>query len=569
MERHPRFSAKPPMPLHPSSSASLVLHTDGVRRTRPIEPLPFSLGRSEACHLVLAHPQVSREHASIEWDGGRYILHDRNSRHGTFVNGARITAAILHPGDSIALGSRQCVLQFEAGNHDQDGPQTLLAQLSRSWSSAAGDSDMEKLALFLQAAQSLGSIEASQEVLCTMIDYSIRLTGAERGFVFLGESAESFRLQCGRDRNGNEIAGEPAISRSVVRDAARSQADFILTDIPDDIAAERHSLLANDIRSVLAIPLRAQGSPLLLGLLYLDSHSRNREFTRVGKEILHAIARQAATLLDNLRLIEMERQSALLRKELQIAATIQSQIIPQRLPELSYARLSARTIPCTGVGGDFYDVILLADGFVAIVADVSGKGVPAALLASMVQGMFHAQMSLGADRGITLVESIASLNTFVCSRTPGEKYVTIAALRYTQTNAQTNVQADAHTAQIEVINAGHVPPLIVRASGEVETLGDGDMPVGLFGFAQYHLVHATLSVGDRIVLLTDGITEAEAADGEQFGMERLETPLRAADPVAALLSAVDAFCNGSPAQDDRTILAIERTAQPCNAAEQP
>jgi len=552
MQGNSRPSAKLPMNPKPRSTAHLVLIADGVRSIRPIKTVPFSVGRSELCNLVLAHPQVSREHACIEWDGTNYILRDQNSRHGTFVNGARVTKETLRAGDSIELGSRHSVLVFEEGDGVGDGSQTLLAQLSRGWSNSAGNNDLEKLSLFLQAAQSLNSIEASQEVLRTMIDYSIRLTGAERGFVFLGESAVSFRLECGRDREGNEIAGEPAISRSVVRDAAQSKDDFILTDITEDIAAERQSLMANAIRSVIAIPLRAQGSPSLLGLLYLDSHNRNRDFTRVGKEILHAIARQAATLLENLRLIEMERQSALLRQELQIAAAIQSQIIPQNLPELAYVRFSARTIPCTGVGGDFYDVIALADGFAGIVADVCGKGIPAALLASMVQGMFHAQMTLGADRGITLVESIASLNDFVCSRTPSEKYVTLAALRY--------LESGPNAAKIEVVNAGHIPPLIIRADGQFEVLGDGDMPVGLFGFAQYHVVHVTLSIGDRIVFLTDGITEAETEDGDQFGMERLEKPVLEADPVAALLRAVDVFCNGSPAQDDRTILAIERIA---------
>ncbi len=541
------MSAISPQPHQP---ARLVFQADGAQRAHLVDTFPFSVGRGEGCSLVIPHPQVSREHARIEWDGSSYILHDQNSRHGTFVNGERITRAILRGGDSITLGSRHSVLIFEDG--DDDGSQTLLAQFSKRWSNPAGDSELEKLSLFLQAAQSLSSIEAGQEVLRTMLEYTIRLTGAERGFVFLGESAESFRLECGRDRDGHEIAGEPAISHSVVRDAARSQDDFILTDITDEIAAERESILANAIRSVVAIPLRAQGSTSLLGLLYLDSQSRNRNFTRTGSDILHAIARQAATLLENLRLIEAERQSALLRKELQIAAGIQSQIIPQKLPEFAYVQFSARTIPCTGVGGDFYDVIPLADGFVAIVADVSGKGVPAALLASMVQGMFHAQMSLGADRGITLVESIASLNAFVCSRTPMEKYVTLAALRY--------VHSGANGARIELINAGHVAPMIIRADGRVEMSEEGDMPVGLFDFAQYHVVPLTLSIGDRVVLLTDGITEAEAGDGDQFGLERLQPPMFKSDPLASLLDAVEEFCKGAPPQDDRTILSIQRIA---------
>ncbi len=538
------------MESKPPQSARLVFVDDGVRRVVPIDAVPFHLGRGDGCGLVIAHPQVSREHAWIEWDGNGYSLHDQKSRHGTFVNGERISSAVLHSGDSITLGSRHSVVVFQDG--EEDATRTILAQFSRLSTHSAGESDLGKLALFLQAAQSLSSIEASGEVLRTMLEYSIRLTGAERGFVFLGEHAESFRMECGRDRDGNEIVGEPSISRSVVRDAAESQDDFILSDITSEIAAARESIMMNAIRSVVAIPLRAQGSPSLLGLLYLDSQRSNKDITRTGKDILHAIARQAATLLENLRLIEMERQSALLRKELQIAASIQSQIIPQKLPEFSYVRFNACTIPCTGVGGDFYDVIPLADGFVAIVADVSGKGVPAALLASMVQGMFHAQTRLGVERGVTLVESVESLNAFVCSRTPAEKYVTLVALRY--------VQSDASVAHVELINAGHVAPVILRADGQVEVIEEGDMPVGLFEFAQFHVIHLTLSPGDRMVLLTDGITEAEAGDGDQFGMDRLQEPLLEPDPIVSLLGAVETFCKGSAAQDDRTILSIQRIA---------
>lgn len=538
------------MKSEPGQAARLVWVADGTRRVVTMGAFPFSIGRSEDCGLVIGHPQVSREHARIEWDGQGYLLRDENSRHGTFVNGVRIERAPLRSGDSIMLGSRHNVLMFE--DAEAEATHTLFAQLSRRWTKSAEESDLEKLALFLQAAQSLSSIEASQEVLRTMLEYSIRLTGAERGFVFLGESSGKFRLEFGLDDYGGEIVGEPSISWSVIRDAAESQKDFILSDISDEIAEERGSIRANAIRSVVAIPLRAQGSAGLLGLLYLDSQSRTQNFTRVSKDILHAIARQAATLLENLRLIEMERQSALLRKELEIAASIQSQIIPQALPEFASVRFLARTIPCTGVGGDFYDVIPLENGFVAIVADVSGKGVPAALLASMVQGMFHAQTSLGEGRGILLVDAISSLNKFVCTRTPNEKYVTLAAFRY--------VASGAEAGTVELLNAGHVEPVIVRTNGEVEVIGDGDMPVGLFDFAQYHVIRLTLAVGDRIVLLTDGITEAENSDGEQFGMERLGAPMRMPDPVGSLLGAVEEFCKGSAPQDDRTILAVERIA---------
>jgi serine phosphatase RsbU (regulator of sigma subunit) len=532
----------------PKSTARLVFNAEGTRRVVAIDTSPFTIGRGADCSLLIPHAQVSREHACIERDGSGYLIRDRSSRHGTFVNGARIASTSLHAGDSIRIGGRPEVLVFEDG--EQSATRTLLAKLSHSGAHSAGDGDLEKLSLFLQAARSLSAFDGSNDVLRTMLEYSIRLTGAERGFVFLGENAEGFRLACGRSRDGSEIAGEPSISYSIVRDAVQSQLDFILSDVTDEIASERESLVANAIRSVVAIPLRCQSSPMLLGLLYLDSHSQNPDFNRTGKEILHAIAHQTATLLENLRLIEKERQFALLRKELQIAASIQGQIIPQTLPEFAFAHLAARTIPCTGVGGDFYDVIPVPDGFVAVVADVSGKGVPAALLASMVQGMFHAQTSLGAARGVSLLEAIESLNASVCARTPREKYVTMAALRYTH--------GGSGSAQIQLVNGGHVAPMIVRNDGTVEVISDGDLPVGLLEFARFHVIEVKLSAGDRVVLVTDGITEAEDADGIQFGVALLQSLISAPDPVASVFSAVEQFCQGVSLQDDQTMLVVHQ-----------
>jgi serine phosphatase RsbU (regulator of sigma subunit) len=303
---------------------------------------------------------------------------------------------------------------------------------------------------------------------------------------------------------------------------------------------------------VVAIPLRQAGSSGLLGLLYLDSHTQSQDFNRTGKDILNAIARQAATLVENLRLVEREREAAMLRKELEIAASIQSQIIPRTLPEFAFARLSARTVPCTGVGGDFYDVIPLCNGFIAIVADVCGKGIPAALLASMAQGMFHGQVNLQTGRSASLTEAVQSVNAFICSRTPKEKYLTLAALRYTQ--------SDSGEPHIELVNGGHVAPLIVRADGRVEAVEDSDLPVGLFDFAQFHAIPLSIAVGDRIVLLSDGISEAEDPGGTQFGFDQLQGHLSDADPVNALFSAMEQFCQGADAQDDQTVLAIERIA---------
>ncbi len=558
------------------SSPQLILFGDGNRRIVLIDRMPFTLGRGADRHLVLTHPHISREHASIEADVDGYLLRDNGSRHGTFVNGIRVTTTQLRSGDRIALvpdAREQDVLLFEEPE-DESTTRTLLAQIAKSSrskdnpgasSSATGTpdkSDLETLSLFLKAAQSLNSYGAVTDVLRTMLEYTIRLTRAERGFVFLGDSPDSLRLECWQDKEGNAttasvpLSGEtpdrPGISYSVVRQAANSHSDFILSDVTAEAARGHESLILHAIRSVIAIPLRGQNSDRLLGLLYLDSRAAAQDFTKTGKQILEAIAHQAATLLENLRMIEAEREAVLLRKELEIAADIQRQILPQTLPDLPGIHFSARSIPCTGVGGDFYDVIPVADGFVALVGDVCGKGIPAALLASMTQGMLHAQVSSQSAYVTPLSDTVQSVNQFICSRAPAEKYLTLVVLRYTFPLVEGGL------ADVELINGGHVRPIVARRDGTFETIFGGDFPVGLLDSASFHALHLSLAPGDRLFLLSDGISEAEDPAGTEFGSSELALHLIQPEPVAAVFTALAEFCKGAPAQDDRTILVIDR-----------
>jgi serine phosphatase RsbU (regulator of sigma subunit) len=514
-----------------------------------IDHLPFTLGRSTERDLCIPSPEISRAHAIIDRDADGYFLRDTGSRHGTFVNGMRITTTRLRSQDKIALGTPDHTILFEVQELEVS-TRSLLAQFSQTGLttriSTGPSSDLETLSLFLKAAQSLYQHGARADVLSTMLEYTIRLTGAERGFVFLGDSAEALRFECGQERNGTPIATPTFVSHSVLREAADSNLAFLFSDSLESGAIGHESLILSAIRNVVAIPMRSQNSSQLLGLLYLDSRAATHDFTRTRREILESIASQATTLFENLRMLDAEREFALLRKELEIAATIQRQIIPQNLPEFPYVRLGARTVPCTGIGGDFYDVIPIAGGFAAIVGDVCGKGVPAALLGAMAQGMFHAQMTSGAS----LVDAVQCLNSFIVERAPGGRYLTLAALRYSQSGS------DGH--RIELVNGGHVSPVIVRANGQVDTITDGDPPVGLFGFVCFHGIPFTLDPGDRVLLLTDGITEAEDKDGAQFGSANVDHYLRNPNAVEALFLALDQFCMGTRPQDDQTVLTIDR-----------
>ena len=536
------------MPTDDDVPRLLTADSDGPR-THRLERFPFCLGRSPSMDLCLGHAQVSREHAVIERDSDGLYLRDTNSRHGTRLNGQQISRALLRSGDTIELGSASATLLFlEGPDHtsssrggDSEGTRALLERVS----SQSHGSDLEKLSLFLEAAQRFNGTQLLSEVLSTMIEYALRVTCAERGFVFLGDDFHSLQLRAGRGSDGSVLSDDSKISRSILRDAAQSGLDYILGDATGEGAAVgRDSIIVHDLRSVIAIQLRRRSTGTLLGLLYLDSRLNSCNLSSVSREVLRAMATEAATLVENARMLEAEQAAALMRKEMEIAASIQQRIISSDLPAVPGFQLRARTVPCTEVGGDFYDVLRTPEGFVAIIADVSGKGMSAALLASIIQGMLYAQVESGAR----LVDAVSAVNSFLCARVSGAKYVTLVALlcRY--------------DGSVELVNGGHVSPLLVLPDGRVERIEDGDMPVGMLPRTSFHAVRLMLPPGGRIILLSDGVSESENPAGEQYMSSDFEQHLTDADPIEATFAALHSFCAGAPFTDDCTMLALDRLA---------
>lgn len=528
-----------------AASARLIIHNSGSSETVTLQPLPFTIGRHSDHHLSIGNLQVSRQHAAIHRDSNGYFIQDLGSSQGTFINGIRQQTARLSSGDRIELGSSGIVLVFSLPVN-QAATHTSFTRIA----TAPSTSELENLSLFLQAAQSLNSTQVLDEVLSTLIDYALRLTGAERGFVFLGDSDSSLHLRSGRSSTSLHLTDDSNISRSILHDAARSGEEFIIGDVSGDgQPIGRQSFIAHELRSVIAIPLRGRSSSAqLLGVLYLDSRLRTSTLNRVSREILSAIASESSNLIEHARMVEAERAADLLRNELSIAASIQQSIIPRTLPVIPGVAISARTVPSTQIGGDFYDVIQLpresGGGFVAIVADVSGKGISAALLAAIVQGMIYAQVK----GGIPLADAFASANSFLCSRVSGQKYVTMLALHY---------RPSGH---IQLVNGGHVPPYLVLPHSPAQPICDGDVPVGLLPEAVFHAIELTLPPRARLVLLSDGVTETEDPNGDTFDQAAMIAPLSAADPVDAVFSALRHFSAGAPLRDDCTILVIDRIA---------
>lgn len=525
--------------------AAILIDSAGQHGRVVISKTPFTVGRSEECDVNIPDVRVSRVHARFISQDGDYFIEDAGSRHGTFVNGARCERAQLKNNDEIKLGAaaRMVFLYTEA-------PESAANMLLTRLASNADTSDMEKLRLFLEAARNLSNSSlVVDDVLRNMLGYALKITKAERGFVYLKDKSGEPALACGLDSNNMPLSRDANVTHSVVREAMSSAQEFISGDASRQSAlAARQSILFNELRTVIAIPLRARRGPsgsMMVeeadGVLYLDSRLVSRNISGVSHEVLRALASECAAVLESAKLVAAEQAAQQYRQEMAIASSIQRSLVSMPSAESDFARIFGESVPCREVGGDFFDVDVSPDMVTVIVADVSGKGISAALLASVIHGMFHSLVTGGAS----LVSAISSINRFLCSRVAGQKYATLLAAQLHRDGS------------LQIVNCGHVPALIAR-DGAVTTVEDGDMPVGLVPDVDYHVIEQKLPIGSRLCILTDGITETEDPAGAEFGTRSVEPCLFEAEPVFTVMNKVRTFSNNQEAQDDRTIVLVER-----------
>ena len=516
-----------------------------------------SIGRSPGQDVVLTDPCVSRRHAIIVREGDTYTVIDQNSTYGTFVNAMRIERAILKLGDVLQMGSLQGPrLRFHlqqanqvTGGLFQSKVTDLLSSLSELRLPAGelrpAAHEIEKLNWLLRAARQLNEGGAIEDILSAFLHLTLQLTGLERGFVFLQEEGE-LRFAQGLGADGSILEEDSTVSRRAIHKAIESESEFLISDtLADENVSGWSSVVVNSIRSIFCIPLRkhasAKGANQLLGLLYLDSRIGLRELTQVDHQLLDTIATEAAALLHNALLAEAEHRARQAREELGVAAKIHSGLMSMTLPSLSYAEIHARSVPCLAIGGDFYDAVALEDCVCVVVADVSGKGVSAAIVAATLQGIIHAQFL--AER--TLPEIAAVVNHFLCTRNVG-KYATMVLLKLFPDG------------RVEYANCGHIQPLVVRGT-KIQRLKEGNLIVGLIAEAIYTSSSFELRPEEWVLLASDGVTEAEDIAGNQFGDSRLHAIAHYED-IDAIIDRVKSFQVPNPAQDDCTLLKIRYLA---------
>ena len=531
-----------------SAMPSLIYSDPGGEHLIQLEPDSTFIGRSLDQDLVLTESYVSRRHASIHVVDGHFELVDEKSSHGTYLNGQRIDRARLSSGDTLQFGSPTApVYKFQNQAAKNDGPTaSVTVNLLRAFTSFApvlnedpsGAHQMEQLSFLISSARKLNAMGAIDDILRVLLESSINLTGVERGFVFLSEGA-NMRLALGLRGDGRAVGEDSTISRRAMQKAVESDSKFYVSDTLADVHASAwESVVANSIRSIYCIPLRkhsaASDPNRLLGLLYLDSQIGPGHLTEIDHEVLEMVAVEAATLLENALLAQSELKSRLAAEELGVAARIHASLMNIKLPTVSFASLEARTIPCRAIGGDFFDAVAVDNCICAVVADVSGKGVAASIVAATLQGIIHAQILARQE----LSELAAVVNQFLCDRGVG-KYATMILLKIWPKG------------KVEYLNCGHIPPVVVTQSG-TQRLEETNLVVGLIPNAKYKPGYCTLKPGDRILLFTDGVTEAENQRGDQFGDVELENILHHAG-LDQILQRLAKFQGQLESQDDCTL----------------
>ncbi len=536
-----------------------VIHPSGERTRIEIEPLPFRIGRGPENHLILRDNRASRAHAWIFKDETGFAIEDLNSLHGTWVNQKRIKkATALLSGDTVHFGFED---SYRLVFSDSDRRiNRMLEQLASAAShpGRAAASSLARLRALVEVARTLQTSLGGNEVLGAVLDAALALTGAERGFLLL-RSRERLEIRVGRDARGSALsASDLKVPASFIDRALKERHDLLALNLSHTQSADDFLGEEVQFRNIICVPLvqfrsvdaqetmSVSSQTNTVGLLYLDSRERKAPLSELNRELLHTLALEASTVLENANLLEQERQRRILEQEIEFARKIQQNLLPREFPDSSWLRVAGSSLPSADVAGDYFDIHPSGtDLWAAAIADVSGKGVSSALLASLLQGAFL----LGSELDLPLGALMEKINRFLIDRAQREKYATLFYCTIDRTGA------------LAWVNAGHCAPFLVGA-GDIRTLQSTGPPLGLLSEASFEVERLQLSAGDKIVAYSDGLTDAENASGASF-----ESRLRPLLDTATVLNAQEIhdrlinetlkFCEGEPLRDDVTLLILE------------
>jgi len=538
-------------------SELLIQCPDGQMKTIPLTGERLSIGRSSASELSFPEDAgLSRQHFAFESEGESWSVRDLGSKNGTFVNNIPLKAKlILKPGDRITAGHLVIVFEpdsadpakgvvvFEGSDSNSPTTSTVVTSLEGALSNqtmaiqAGGPKTSAPMQALIRAGQELSENRPLAELFPVILDLAIQAVNAQRGVLLISEGdslapkahkGEGFRISSGvRDRVLKEKCS------ILVRDAQM-----------DDAFKGRMSIVEQKVHTMMAVPL--QTKERIIGLIYVDSPFVLREFTKDDLSLLTVMANVAAIRIENARLAEIEQNERIMQRDLSQAAEIQGRMLPDKAPTVPGVDLAGFNVPCRTVGGDYFDFFPYPDGRVGLaLGDVSGKGMPASLMMMAL----HARVQVLAEDTGNLGGFMTRLNKATCAKCPANRFITFFFCVF-----------DPTTGELTFANAGHNPPIVIRASGETEMLKDGGCVLGILPIAPYSEMRIQLQKGDMLVLYSDGVTEANDVNQNEYDEDRFIEVLKkhrtepAAEIVKAVTKSLNEFAAGAPQADDITLV---------------
>jgi sigma-B regulation protein RsbU (phosphoserine phosphatase) len=411
------------------------------------------------------------------------------------------------------------------------------------------------LALLYELSQAFNSSLDLDEVLNRVMDEVIVSVRAERGFVMLSDENGEMNVRVARGIE-RHIIHDPMfqVSLSVIEGVARQGQPVITGDAQLDPRFNmRQSVRLLGLRSILCVPLRIRDR--ILGVIYVDNRIQAGLFSQGDLDLLNAIAYSAAIAIENARLYQVAVEKGRLERELQMAREVQVSLLPTNIPEVPGWEFATRWLPARQTAGDYYDFVKTTTGDLGmVVADVSDKGMPAALFMTLTRSFVRASIDPTAP-----AEGMQRVNRLICADSQSGMFVT---LFYALLNPMRN--------EITYINAGHNPGLYFQmgrqpGQGALMRLGRTGMALGVEETSQYEARTLAFKPGDFLVLYTDGVTDALSGDGRRFEMDNLESLVLAnreisAGEMATLLEhTILNFIGVEPLFDDITVLIARRT----------
>lgn len=390
------------------------------------------------------------------------------------------------------------------------------------------------------------------EVANMVMDAMMQVTRAERGCLLIVDEGDEGQLTVlvSRTPHGDPQDPSEVYSTTIVNKVVETRQPLLTNDAQYDGRYEPgKSIILRNLRAVLCAPMLVKGR--LVGVVYVDTSMKTGNFSDSDRDLLSAVAGQAATAIENARLYQVAVEKGRIERELQMAREMQQALLPQSMPRVPGYEIAARWQSAREVAGDFYDLFVLEDGSLGLViADVSDKGAGAALFMAVSRSMIRTF----AYSGLSPLDTLWQTNELILQDAVSGTFVTVYHSVFGKQGTSVHV------------NAGHNPPLLYRSStNEVVLMPRGGRAIGWFPDNPLRLIDVLLEPGDVIVYYTDGLTEAENPHGDFFGEERLAQLVftlahKPVEQIAeSIFESVNTFLDGMPPFDDLTLCVVRYT----------